>query len=126
MEVGVCEWPVERWCCCWCWWCWAAAAAAAAGELALLGSWGLRWLGVEGLFVLLLAWVAATRRGFTPWAAGWWRGPGFWRWAGVFVPPVGRGVDICEGSSEVKIVPEEGERTYFCVMVARRAWGKPG
>lgn len=44
----------------------------------------------------------------------------------MFVPPVGSGVDICDGSSEVNIVPEEGERTYFWFIVERRAWVKPG
>lgn len=69
----------------------------------------------------LFAWVAATRSGFTPCAAGWLCGPGFWGLAGVVVPPVARGVDREEGISEVKIVPEDGERTYFWVMVERSA-----
>ena len=39
--------------------------------------------------------------------------------------PVARGVEKLEGSSEVKIVAEEGEMRYFAVRVARRASLKP-
>lgn len=40
------------------------------------------------------------------------------------MPPVGKGVEKAEGSSEVKMVPV-GERTYLCVRVERRACVKP-
>ena len=63
----------------------------------------------------LFEWVAATSRGLTPWPAGWCIGPGWPLGAGVFVPPVGRGVEKLEGISEVKMVPD-GDRMYFCVM----------
>ena len=45
--------------------------------------------------------------------------------AGVLVPPVGSGVERAEGNSEVKMVPEEGVRMYFWVIVARRACENP-
>lgn len=64
-------------------------------------------LGMPGLL-----WVAATRRGFTPCAAGWYIGPGCPDGAGVLVPPVGRGVEKVEGSSEVKI-EADGESMNF-------------
>lgn len=40
--------------------------------------------------------------------------------------PVGRGVDTEEGSSEVKMLAEEGEILYFSMRVVRRASLKPG
>ena len=97
-EVGVWECPVDRWC-------------AATSEF--------------GSVMPLFECVAATRSGFKPCPPGWEMGVGVWKGAGVVVPPVGRGVERLEGSSEVKIVPEDGERMYFWEMVARRAWGKP-
>lgn len=71
-----------------------------------------------------LLWVAATRSGLTPWAAGWYIMPGWPVGAGVLVPPVGRGVVKAEGISDVKMVAD-GERMYFWVMTPRRAWAKP-
>lgn len=35
--------------------------------------------------------------------------------------PVARGVEKVEGISEVKMVPEDGDSTYFCVIVERSA-----
>lgn len=71
--------------------------------------------------------VAARRRGFTLceevacWSWDWdWN----WGW-GVFAP-VPRGVERLEGSSEVKIVAEEGEMRYFAWRVARSASLNPG
>lgn len=94
-EVGVWECAVDLK-----WWC---------RELGSLGlGFGFMWLGVAGL----LECVAATSSGFTPWAAGLLFGVGFCGF-GVVVPPVGRGVERDEGSSDVNIVPEDGDRTYF-------------
>lgn len=73
----------------------------------------------------LLEWVAATSKGLTPWPAGWCMGPGWPLGAGVFVPPVGMGVEKSEGSSEVKMVPD-GERMNFCVMVLSKDCVNPG
>jgi hypothetical protein len=69
--------------------------------------------------------VAATRRGFTPWPAGWWRAWPPWPGIGVFVPGVATGVEKFEGSSEVKMVAVEGERMYREVRTERRAGVKP-
>ena len=53
--------------------------------------------------------VAATRSGFTP-----DEGPA----PGIGVEaPVGRGVEAEEGSSEVKMLAEEGEILYFSTRV---------
>ena len=95
-DVGVCACPPDRWC-------------AATSEF--------------GSDMPLFACVAATSSGFTPW--GMPLGVGVLKAAGVVVPPVAMGVERLEGSSEVKIVPEDGERMYFWEMVERRAWGKP-
>lgn len=66
-------------------------------------------------------WVAATRRGLTPWpAAGY---PGV-IWLGVVVPPVETGVAKFEGISDVNMLAE-GERMNFCVMVPSRDCVKP-
>lgn len=43
---------------------------------------------------------------------------------GVFAP-VPMGVERFDGSSEVKIVAEDGEMTYLALRVARRASLKP-
>ena len=42
------------------------------------------------------------------------------------MPPVGRGVERLDGSSEVKMVVLEGERMYLEEMVERTAGIKPG
>jgi hypothetical protein len=41
------------------------------------------------------------------------------------VPPVGKGVEKLDGSSEVKIVAVEGERVYLVARVARSAGVNP-
>jgi hypothetical protein len=51
-------------------------------------------------------------------------GPGWPPGAGVFVPPVGKGVEKLDGSSEVKMVAD-GDRTNFCVRVLSKACVKP-
>jgi hypothetical protein len=71
-----------------------------------------------------LAWVAATRSGLTPWAAGWRRGPGGWLPRAGVVVPVAIGVEMLEGISDVKMLAE-GERMYFWVMIERRAGTRP-
>lgn len=63
-------------------------------------------------------WVAATRRGLTPWPARGYPG------AGVVEPPVGRGVAKLEGISDENMLAE-GERMNFCVMVPSRDCVKP-
>jgi hypothetical protein len=78
--------------------------------------------GVDGGMLGALACVAATSRGFTPWAPGWWRG--VWFPAAGVVVPVAMGVDILEGISEVNM-PADGDRMYFCVIVESKAGTKP-
>ena len=70
--------------------------------------------------------VAARRRGLTPWEV---EVCGSWFWdcdcgCGVLAP-VPMGVERFEGSSEVKMVAEEGEMRYLAWRVARRASLKP-
>jgi hypothetical protein len=43
----------------------------------------------------------------------------------VLVPPVGKGVEKLEGSSEVKIVAVEGESMYLLARVERSAGVNP-
>jgi hypothetical protein len=43
----------------------------------------------------------------------------------VLVPPVGKGVEKLEGSSEVKIVAVEGESVYLLARVCRSAGVNP-
>lgn len=78
--------------------------------------------GVDGGMLGALACVAATSRGLTPGAAGWWRG--VWLPAAGVVVPVAMGVDILEGISEVNM-PADGDRVYFCVIVESNAGTKP-
>ena len=62
--------------------------------------------------------MAARRRGLTPEDCGAPRGRGV-------EAPVGRGVEEAEGSSEVKMVAEEGEILYFSMRTLRRVSLKP-
>ena len=48
-----------------------------------------------------------------------------WPGIGVLVPPVAIGVEMFDGSSEVKMVALEGERVYRCARVAIRPDVKP-
>lgn len=41
------------------------------------------------------------------------------------MPPVGKGVERFEGSSEVKMVAVDGDKVYFCVSLESRAEAKP-
>ena len=43
----------------------------------------------------------------------------------MLVPPVGIGVEMLEGSSDVKMVALEGDKVYFCPSIAMRAAVKP-
>ena len=66
--------------------------------------------------------VAARRSGFTPLPVGL----GGCEWGFGVLAPVGMGVEKVEGSSEVKMVAEDGEMIYLAARVERRASLKPG
>ena len=70
--------------------------------------------------------VAATSSGLTPCAAGWCIACAGWPGTGVLVPPVCKGVEKLDGSSEVKIVAVEGDRVYLVAKVDKSACVKPG